>query len=184
MFAKKNTGIIALLIFMAAATRLLPHPPNMTAFGAMALFGGAYYGKKYLAILIPILALFLSNLFLDNVVYAKYYDGFVLFSPNSLWVYGSIALIALLGMGLLKKVTMPKVIVGALSATAIFFLITNFGSWLSNPIYSKDFTGLIKSYVAGLPFLTNSLIGNLVFSAALFGIYQLAFANKGEKAIA
>ena len=182
MFSKKNTGIITLLIFMAAATRLLPHPPNLTAIGSMALFGGAYFGKKYLAILIPFLALFLSNLVLDNIVYAQYYDGFVLFSPNSLWVYGSILLIALLGMGLLKKVTMPKVLVGALSATAIFFLLTNFGAWLSNPIYTKDLSGLLQSYFAGLPFLTNSLIGNLVFSTALFGIYHFATHRKIQTA--
>ena len=178
MFSKKNTGIIALIIFVAAATRLLPHPPNMTPVSAMALFGGAYFGKKYLGILIPFLALFLSNLVLDNVIYAQYYDGFVLFTPNTLSVYGSIALIALLGMGLLKKVTMPRVLIGALSATAIFFLITNMGSWLNDPIYTKDFSGLMQAYIAGLPFVKYDLIGNLAYSGALFGIYYLATQRK------
>ncbi len=178
MLSKKNTGIIALIIFVAAATRLLPHPPNMTPVSAMALFGGAYFGKKYLGILIPFLALFLSNLVLDNVIYAQYYDGFVLFTPNTWAVYGSIALIALLGMGLLKKVTFSRVLIGALSATAIFFLITNMGSWLANPMYTKDFNGLMQSYVAGLPFLRNSLIGNLAYSGVLFGIYHFAIQRK------
>lgn len=175
--SKKNTGIIALLIFVAAATRLLPHPPNMTPIGAMALFGGAYFGKKYLSLIIPFAALFLSNLVLDNVIYAEFNEGFVLFRPTTLAVYGAIGLIAFMGSGLLKQVTASKVVVGALSATAIFFLVTNFGAWLTSPIYTKDFSGLMQSYAAGLPFLRNTLIGDLVFSGALFGIYQLAFAK-------
>ena len=180
MISKKNTGLIALLIFVSAATRLLPHPPNMTPIGAMALFGGAYFGKKYLALLVPLLAMFLSDLVLNNVVYSQYYEGFVLFNAHSLWVYGSIAVIALIGIGLLKKVTWTKVLGGALSATAVFFLVTNFGSWLSNPVYTKDISGLMQSYVAGLPFLRNSIIGNLAFSAALFGVYEMAIQKKTQ----
>lgn len=182
MISKKNTGIIALLIFVAAATRLLPHPPNMTPIGAMSLFGAAYFGKKYLSILVPFAALFLSNLVLDNVVYAQYNDAFVLFRPQTLWVYGSIAAIAFMGMLLLKKVTFPRVLVGALSASVIFFLVTNFGSWLSDPVYTKDFSGLMQSYAAGIPFFRNTILGDLLFSGALFGIYQLATQRKMEVA--
>ncbi len=182
MISKKNTGMIALLIFVAAATRLLPHPPNMTPIGAMALFGGAYFGRKYMALLIPFAALFVSNLVLDNVVYAQYNDGFVLFRPSTLWVYGSIGLIAMLGMGLLKKVTASKVFLGALSASALFFLVTNFGSWLADPIYTKDFSGLMQSYIAGLPFFTNTIAGDLMYSTALFGIYYLVVDKRVQVA--
>ncbi len=182
MFSKKNSGMIALLIFVAAATRLFPHPPNMTPLGAMALFGSAYFAKKYWSVVIPLAALFVSNLVLNNVMYAQYYDGFVWFTPQTLWVYGAMVLVALLGMGLLKKVTAGRVVIGALAASLIFFLVTNMGSWLYDPIYTKDFNGLLQSYAAGIPFLRNSIIGNLVFSGALFGIYHFATQRKLQTA--
>lgn len=174
MFGKKNFITITLIIFVAAITRLLPHPPNFTPIAGMALLGSAYFDKKYLAFLVPMLALFVSNLVLNNVLYAQYYDGFVWFSPQTLWVFGSIALISLLGINLLKKVNTKNVIIGAVSASLLFFAITNFGSWLSDPMYTKDLSGLVASYINGLPFLRNTLFGDLFYSGVLFGIYHFA----------
>jgi hypothetical protein len=172
MFEKMNTrfGILALMIALAALSRFLPHPPNFTPLGGMALFGAAYFNRKYLAFAVPFLAMWLSDLALNNLVYANLYPGFAWM--GSLWVYLSFGLIVLLGLGLLKKVTAPRLLGASLSASVLFFLVTNFGSWLANPLYAKNIGGLMTSYAAGIPFFWNTLAGDLIFTAVLFGVFE------------
>ncbi|SVB25226.1 uncharacterized protein METZ01_LOCUS178080, partial [marine metagenome] len=69
--------ILAWLLILAAFSRLIPHPPNFTALGAMALFGGAYVSSRTLAIILPLGALWVSDLILNNLVYTEFYQGFV-----------------------------------------------------------------------------------------------------------
>ena len=130
-------GIIALFIMLAAVSRILPHPPNFTPIGGMALFGAAYFTRKYWVFLIPFLALWLSDLVINNIVYPiqypEYYSGFLLFTEGWYVMYGAFALIALMGMGWLKKVTIPNLLGASLLASVIFFLITNFGAWYVSP---------------------------------------------------
>lgn len=163
-------GLIAGMILLAALSRLLPHPPNFTAVGAMALFGGAYLSDRRIALLVPLLAMWVSDLILNNVVYGAYFDGFSWY--GSFYVYGSFLLIALLGTTFLKKVTTGRVVGLSLSASMLFFLITNFGDWLGNPIYAQNLQGLSMSYAAGLPFLRNALLGDLFFCGLLFGTFE------------
>ncbi len=175
---KQNLVIIITMIFIAAATRFLPHPPNFTALGAMGLFGAAYFNKKYLAFIVPFIALFLSDLVINNVFYAQYYDGFVFFHPSSIWIYLGFAAIVIFGQFLLKKVNFSNVFLASLIASISFFVITNFGTWASTPMYTKDITGLIACFTAGLPFLPNTLLGDLFFSGALFGTYYFVARAK------
>ena len=163
-------GLFLLLVLFAAFSRLIPHPSNFTPIGGMALFGAAYFTRKYWAVLVPLVALYLSSLVLDNVVYAQYYEGFVWFSHP--FVYLAFVLIALLGAGVLKRVTLGRVVGGALGASAVFFLVSNFGSWLGNPLYTQDLSGLLTAYAAGLPFLRNTVMGDLFYSGVLFGVYE------------
>ena len=159
-------GIIALMIFFAAMSRLLPHPPNFAPIAGMGLFGAAYFSKKYFAFLIPFVAYWMSDVILDNVVYAQYYDSFQWF--GSLWVYASFALIIVLGFVLLKKVNVRNLLAAGLSSSVIFFLITNFGSWVGSVTYPQTLEGLIASYVAGIPFFWNTLAGDLFYISVLF----------------
>ncbi len=169
-------GIIVLIIAVAALSRLLPHPPNVTPIGAIGLLGAAHFSKKYWAFIIPILALFFSNLLINNVIYGAYNDGFVLF--GNLWVYAAFAGIVLLGFVALKKVTPANLFLTSLAASTIFFLVTNFGVWMSGVMYPMSFAGLMAAYTAGLPFFLNTIAGDLFFVAALFGIYELATSSK------
>lgn len=164
-------GFITLMILAAALSRLLPHPHNFAPVAGIGLFGAAYFSKKYYAFLIPFAAYWISDLILDNVFYAQYYDGFKWF--GSPLVYLSFALIIALGFVLLKKVNFKNLLVAGLSASVLFFLITNFGSWLSSPVYSKTFDGLIAAYIAGIPFFWNTLAGDLFYITVLFGAYEL-----------
>lgn len=100
-------GVVTLLILLAAISRLLPHPPNFAPIGGMALFGAAYYTRKWWAYLIPIVAMWISDLILNNVVYAQYFDKFVWFYSGSLFTYGSFALIVLMASFTLRTVRVP-----------------------------------------------------------------------------
>ena len=169
-------GVLSLIVFVTALSRLLPHPPNFTPVGALGLFGAAYFSRKYLAFLLPFLALWVSDLFLNNLVYARlypeFYNGFSWF--GNAWTYLSFGLIIGLGMIILKKVKLMNLLGAALGASVIFLLLTNFGSWIDNPVYPQTPQGLIASYTMGLPFFWNTLLGNLFFSLVLFGAFEWA----------
>jgi hypothetical protein len=171
---KINLGIwiTSCLVLLAALSRLLPHPPNFTPIGGMALFGAAYFSRKSFALIIPFVALWISNLILDNIVYAQYYDGFVWFSNPMVFV--SFAAIVLLGWLMLKKQSVSNILGTSLVASVVFFLISNLGTWMADigNIYSNDFAGLITCYVAGLPFFWNTLAGDLFYVGVLFGSWQ------------
>jgi len=157
------------LIVAAAASRLLPHPPNFVPVGAMALFGAAALPKRWLAFAVPLVAFYLSDLVLNNVVYAAYYEGFQW--GMSWFTAGAILLMVALGTGMLRNLPFSWSRIGgaAIGATMIFFLVTNFGVWAGGAMYPKTFAGLLAAFGAGLPFLLNSLLANLVFSGILFG---------------
>lgn len=169
---KKPTLILAAFIVFAALSRLLPHAYNFTPLGAIALFGAAYFTEKKWALLIPLAAFFISDLILNNVMYSAFYDGFTWFTGGFLYIYGSIAMIVVAGYYILKKVTVPRVIGGAFAASVIFFIVSNFGVWLSSPMYPLTAEGLIACYTAAIPFFHNTLAGDLVYSGVLFGGYE------------
>src|SRR5690554_7475691 len=73
---KWRFGVLMLIVVLAAFSRLIPHPPNFTPIGAMALFGAAWFTNRFQALLLPLLALWLSDLALNNLIYAGYYEGF------------------------------------------------------------------------------------------------------------
>ncbi|MCE7926157.1 MAG: hypothetical protein DYG98_24185 [Haliscomenobacteraceae bacterium CHB4] len=159
------------LVFLAALTRLLPHPDNFTPIGAMALFGAAYFSRQVLTLAVPFIALFVSDLVLNNLVYRQYYPEFTL--VTSWWIYAAFGLVMLAGWLLLRiKVSPGRVLVASLVASAIFFLVTNFSVWVESAMYPKTSAGLMACYTAGLPFLRNTVMGDLFFSAVMFGIYE------------
>ena len=148
-------------ILLAAALRLVPHPPNFTPVAAMALFGGAYLGRRALAFAAPLGALLLSDLVLG-------------FYPELAFVYLSTALTVVIGWALAKRRTVVGVGLAALVGAILFFVVTNFGVWLVMDYYPKTLAGLAACYVAAIPFFQNTLAGDLVFSALLFGGFALA----------
>jgi hypothetical protein len=169
---KKTFYIIAGFIIFAALSRILPHAYNFTPLGAIALFGAAYFKDKKWALIIPIAALWVSDLILNNVMYSAYYEGFAWFTGGFIYIYGSIAMIVVLGYYLLKKISIGRVVGGALGASLIFFIVSNFGVWVSSPMYPLSAEGLIACYTAAIPFFHNTLAGNLIYCGVLFGGYE------------
>jgi len=166
----KRFWVILSLIFTAAAFRLIPHWPNFTPIAAMALFGGAYFGRNYLAFLVPLAAMLISDIFLG-------------FHMSMIAVYASISATVLLGIIISRKPRLVNIALASIGSTILFFLVTNFAAWLGNPMYSQSFAGLLQSYTAGLIFLNdgngisffmNSLVGDLFYNTVLFGAFALA----------
>lgn len=168
-----KVSVVFVTILAIALTRILPHPHNFTAVGAAAIFGGAVFNKSWKAILIPLAALFVSNLIINNTIYSHYYEGFSILSSGSLWIYAAIILMSVLAHVLIKTFNVASIATTTILGTVLFFIVTNFGAWIGSPLYPQTAEGLLSAYVAGLPFLLNSLLGNLFFAAVLFGSYFL-----------
>ncbi|MGY0797793.1 DUF6580 family putative transport protein [Lysobacter sp. A286] len=159
------------LILLAALTRVFPHPPNFSPVTAIALFGGAYFASRSWALLVPLIGLFLSDLVLASLnggLYASWFNGI------GIWlVYGCIVLTAAMGFGLRGKVRGGTVLGYSLAGSVLFFVITNFGAFLADPMYPKTVAGLTAAYAAGIPFFQWSVLGTLFYSAILFGGFAL-----------
>lgn len=159
--SKSNIIISAcLLILFGIAVRLLPHAPNMTPITAIAFAGSLYLGRKW-AILLPILALFLSDLLIG------FYDWRILLS-----VYGSFALIGLLSFVAAQYRALLPLGLSVIGASLTFFLITNGAVWVFSPWYEKTISGLLYSYELGLPFLRNMLIGDVLYTTSLVVVFE------------
>jgi hypothetical protein len=153
--------IVGGMILAAAASRLLPHPPNFSPIPAMALLGGACFVQKRWAFLLPMAALFLSDILL----------GFHRLMPL---VYGSFALIVCLGFWLRTRRTAVPIACAALAASVLFFVITNFGVWAYGTMYPQTMDGLVACYLAAVPFFGNTLLGDAAYTVVLFGGLGLA----------
>lgn len=151
---------LATIVFSLAFFRLMPHLPNVSPVAAMALFGGAYFSDKRLAMIVPMLALLLSDLFLG-------------LHQTMIFVYAGFAITVVLGMWLQHHISVVNTALAAVIASVIFFLLTNMGVWLTSTLYPASVEGLMQACVAGIPFFQNSLLGNLVFTALIFGGYEL-----------
>ncbi|WP_421753514.1 DUF6580 family putative transport protein [Croceimicrobium sp.] len=168
---KKQLIYLAILFVLAIGSRLIAPWPNFTAMTAVVFTGGMLFGKRYQALLFPMLILFVSDFIINNTLYS--YMGFTLITQGAGWLYSSYLLIALLGVLNFGSSKWAHVIVGGISGTLLFFLLTNFGVWLGNPAYPQNINGLIGSYVAGLPFLLNQVLGTVFYGVVIVAAYRL-----------
>ena len=148
---KTQLMTISAIIFALALFRLLPHWPNVSPVAAMALFGGAYFSDKKMAFIVPFVALFLSDLILG-------------LHNTMVFVYAGFALTVAIGFLLKNRVNVTNTAFAAVAASVLFFLLTNFGAWMTSGLYAKSAAGLMQAYAAGIPFFQNSLLGNLVLA--------------------
>ena len=121
---KKNIVLIVALIVIGILGRIIPHPANFTPIIAIALLASHVFKNKWIIILIPLMAMWISDLVINNYLYAGYYDSLLIFSSGFLWIYGAIICIALLGTVLIKKVQVSSIALSSISGSLIFFLVT------------------------------------------------------------
>jgi len=153
---KKYLPII-LLITLGIVCRFLPHPANFAPIGAIALFGGIYLPKK-LAIILPLIAMFISDIFI----------GFYSW-PIMLSVYLSFVITTMIGMRVRENKKFRTILGGTILGSILFFLITNWAVWAFSAMYASDISGLLTSYYMALPFFRNSMLGDLFYTSVLVG---------------
>ncbi|MBN8683770.1 MAG: hypothetical protein J0L99_14090 [Chitinophagales bacterium] len=166
------------LIFLAALSRLLPHPDNFAPIGAIGIFAAAHFSRRPWLLLTPFIALFISDLALNNLLFSQYFDGFAWYTS---WTIHAALLFIMVGGWLLlsnKNITPLRVLGASLTGSVIFFLVTNFGAWMEIPSYPQTPAGLMQAYAAGIPFFGNTLLGDLFYSGVLFGVF--AWASRWE----
>ena len=163
-YLSKQLIIVTAIIFALAVFRLLPHWPNVSPVAAMALFGGAYFADKRTAFIVPFVALLLSDLLLG-------------LHNSMIFVYAGFALTVAIGFRLNNRVSLVNTSFAVVVSSVSFFLLTNFGAWLTSGLYAKTAAGLMQAFIAGIPFFQNSLLGNMVYAAVIFGGYALLQKN-------
>lgn len=158
------------LTVLSALGRLMPHFPNMTPLGGSCLFAGAKV-PGWLAYVLPLAVLAITDPFVGG------------YSWSSVAVYGCFLINVWLGRTLLRSVTPVRVGATAFLCSLQFFVLTVAASWLEaglthQAFYAPGFAGLMESYAAALPFWGRTLAGDLLFSAAIFGMYELLSRQK------
>jgi hypothetical protein len=161
-----------LFVVLAVAARFLPHPWHFTPVAASLLFFGARGSRRQLWV--PLALLAASDVVLTKLIYAYPFewDHFVT------WAWYA----AILALGTrLRDNSKPLWIVGsALASSVSFFLVSNFAVWACYNLYPKNFAGLMTSYALGLPFFQRALIGDLLFTSAMFGVPVLLSQLSGK----
>jgi hypothetical protein len=161
MSLKRLEFLIAFtFIVIGVFLRLIPHAPNFTPITAIALFGGFYLSKKT-ALILPILAMFISDFFIG------YYGLGLMIS-----VYGSFVLIVFLSFCFKKSKNWYTIGGGLVISAVLFFLITNFCVWVFTPWYTKTIAGFFQCYLMAIPFFRATLASNLFYGAIFFGAYE------------
>ncbi|MDG1252566.1 MAG: hypothetical protein P8N56_02695 [Schleiferiaceae bacterium] len=167
------------ILILALSTRFLPHFPNFTAVGAVALLGGFWTKDRPAAFLLPLLLLYVSDMVLNNLLYASVSSSFTWGYPGMVWVY--VGHLAMIFWG--QNASRMQGIAGAghaVVANVLFFALSNFGFWLGNPALSQSTYGLLTAYLAAIPFFVSSTAGTLVFGA----IMQWAYSKRSVLGIA
>ncbi len=165
----KKYIIPTLLIILGLSARLLPHPANFAPIGAIALFAALYLPKKY-ALIIPLIAMFISDIFI----------GFYSL-PIMLSVYIGFTIMSLIGLLVKKNKKFSTILGGTLVGSILFFLLTNFAVWTFGTMYSHTFSGLIQSYTMAIPFFKNSLLGDLFYSGIIIGGFEFVLSLQTKK---
>ncbi len=152
-----TTRILAFAIVIAALTRLLPHPPNFSPVMALALFSGAALRDWRLALLVPLAAMLMADLWLG-------------FHATMVFVYLGMALTVGAGRWLGARRRPPLLLAAGMVGASLFFLVSNAGVWLTQDLYPATGAGLAACYLAALPFFHQTVLATLVYGALLFGM--------------
>jgi hypothetical protein len=171
MSTKMKIFLAVSIVVLAAASRLINHPFNFTPVAAMAIFAGCYLDKKW-AVILPLCAMFVSDLFIG------FYNW-----PVMIAVYAGIATAFFIGRMMAKRKTWYNIIGGSLSASIIFFLVTNFSVWAFASWYPHTLAGLVNCFTLALPFFRNTLAGDIVYTTVFFSAYEAVMALSYKKVL-
>ena len=152
---------ISVGIFIAlAASRFIPHPPNFTSLIALSFYIPLVFGVKFIPILI--FCFVVSDIFIG-------------FHSTTFFTWGSVLIIGLVTKFFKNNIFLR--LIGAVSASLIFFIFTNFGVWVLGS-YGYSYEGLITCYIAAIPFYTNTLLSTVIYSVIIETILNFYRSNK------
>jgi len=159
------------LILFGAVLRVIPHAANFAPIGAVALFGGVYLNKRY-ALLLPLAAMFISDIFIG-------FDSL----ESRLMIYSCFVLIGLIGLWVRKHKNVLTIAGGSLFGSVVFYLITNCVFFYSTKMYPHTIGGQLASYTNALPFFRATVASDLFYTVILFGIYEVVLAWQKRRAL-
>lgn len=148
-------------VFSIVLSRVLPHLPNFVPVIAFSIFAYKYSRSLWVSILIPLVSIWISDLVINNIIYTAYFPEFTWYTPGTFYNVLPYVLIPFIHH-MTKRFKYYWLTTGMLSSV-LFFLISNFGVWVSTQMYTPDLAGLLTCYLAGATFLTNTLLSTLVF---------------------
>ena len=160
----KNYFLPICLIIILSFSRLIPHPWNFTPVLAMGIFSGFYFKNFILSSFIVVFSMFVGDLFLG-------------FHSTMFFTYTSLIIAVVLGL-LIKKFKFTEILFYGTASSVCFFLVTNFGAWLTLEMYEKNLVGLFQSYVLAIPFFHNTLISTLFYLVVLKLLFTFVVKEK------
>lgn len=166
------------LTLLSALGRLIPHAPNVTPLGGSCLFAGSRISGLW-AYLLPLAVMIATDPIVGHAGGAR--SGYTWGSPV---IYASFMINVWIGRRMLRSVTPVRVGAAAFLCSAQFFVLTNLAVWASTAIYPASLGGLILCYAEALPFWGRTLAGDLLYSGAIFGLYELLNRRTSAKPVA
>ena len=163
----KNYILPISLILILSFSRVIPHPSNFTPILAIGIFSGFYFKQFFVSLFVVVASMFIGDLYLG-------------FHDTMFFTYISLTVAVAVGL-YIKDFKFNKILLGGLASSVGFFLITNFGAWLTLEMYEKSFSGLLQSYVFAIPFFHNTLISTFVYLIALKLIFDFFIKIKASK---
>jgi len=146
------------LILVLSFSRAIPHPPNFTPILAVGIFSGFFFRNFFLSSFIVLSSMFVGDLYLG-------------FHGTMIFTYTALIVSVLIG-ALIKNFKFKELFFTSLFSSFCFFIITNFGAWLTLPMYEKNLAGLLQSYVLAIPFFHNTLISTFIYLIVLKFLFE------------
>ena len=158
-----------LLIILGIGSRLAAHTPQFTAILAVAMFAGLYLSPR-LALIVPVALMIVTDIILG-------------FHDTMVFTWGSMLAVSLIGIWLKERKSFLTVLAGSIVSAGLFFVVTNFGAWLS-PLYPHTWAGLRECYIMAIPFFRSTLVSTVAYSLVLYAGYEWAFKRSQGTSLA
>ena len=142
------------VLIILSASRLIPHPPNFTTLIALSFYVPVIFGVKYL--IVVLISYFITDIFLG-------------FHALTIYTWGSVVIIGLISKYFNKNIYYRSA--GVFISALLFFIITNFGVWLSGS-YGYSIYGLILCYWLAIPFFSNTILSTIFYSIIIEIVYK------------
>lgn len=166
---KNDLMIPIIMMTLLVVSRMISDIPNFTATIALIMFTSYLIRDKFLSVLVILVSQIISDLYIG--IYSSMF-----------FVYGAYVFIALLSPIIMNKLSFKSVLISSLVTPTIFYIVSNFGVWITGSTYPLSLDGLIMCYVAGIPFFDETLLSTVVFSVTIYVMMKL-IVKEPEKLI-